>query len=258
MALSSALIIIFTFNELVALDAVECGKGMKVSNGGCEPCSDDYYNDQINRTPSCKPCKHCLSGGFVEERCTKVTDTKCQCYPGYALDRENFCVECADGYFSLGYGVPCKKWTDCKAAGEKVRGTKTSDAICNEQMESNVITIASTTNRSVPITRLTTHRPHEGAQTQMTHSTTSTTPQANDRGRAQPPNQINTGNYFGQALLIFGIAMLVVLTLVTCKLTVHPHLKRGPTSPLNDSCRPPVEESGDSSESFTIKLNPEP
>lgn len=80
----------------------------------------------------------------------------------------------------------------CKSAGENITGTVTSDVICNEDGQNK---------NASPVTRVTPHPPHEGAQTQMRLTTTTTsapgrlfTPGIN----SQPFSPSNPGNPFGK------------------------------------------------------------
>lgn len=91
----------------------------------------------------------------------------------------------------------------CKSQGVNTTGTQTMDNICNEESRSNTrVTTAPTSNKVVSrITRVTSHHPHEGAQTQkmLTGGTTSApghiiTPKT----KVQPFYPSNTGNHIGK------------------------------------------------------------
>ncbi|KAF3689963.1 hypothetical protein EXN66_Car005635 [Channa argus] len=71
----------------------------------------------------------------------------------------------------------------------------------------------------------------------------------------EPTPPSNTGNYIGLALLMFGIIGLLILTALTCKLHITPCVLRKTAVQTKDSCRRPVEESGNSLSS--LKLNTE-
>ncbi|XP_039655111.1 tumor necrosis factor receptor superfamily member 4 isoform X2 [Perca fluviatilis] len=242
----------------------------------CKPCT------------RCETAK----GSVVKENCTKVTNRKCQCRGKFVPSQSdssickcdigfglkdtgteiehciqyikemvfliihNFflpeCLMCDHGYFSTQINSPCEKWRECKS-GVKIPGTRTSDVICNPELNPNEITPPISNKNVSLITRLTTKHPLEGAQTQRMHSTTTTTTTTTTTAiPSRDPTQ-DTGNYIGMALLIFGIIGLLVLTALTCKLHITP---QPAVLPKNDSlCRRPVEESGDGSLS-SLKLYP--
>ncbi|XP_041812826.1 tumor necrosis factor receptor superfamily member 4 isoform X2 [Chelmon rostratus] len=254
MVLPKLLIFTLTLHGLlVNLDAVSCPKGQKVSRGGrgCEDCSDGYYQPVENYSRQCMACTRCdeRSGSVVKEKCTKESDTKCECRGEFVGSDSDYstckcdigfglslgeCSKCADGYFSTSIDSSCQKWKECKSAGVSINGTQTSDVICNKESQSNTyVTTATTSNKDVSlITRLISHRPHEGAQTQKTHTTTTTTsapgPTVTPKDKGQPSYPSNTGNHIGMVLLIFGIIGLLVLTAVTCRLHLTPHMERRP------------------------------
>ncbi|XP_044072324.1 tumor necrosis factor receptor superfamily member 5 isoform X2 [Siniperca chuatsi] len=242
MVLLKLLILTLTFYELIVdLDARTCPKGQRVTSGGddCENCPDKYYQSEENDSKYCQPCTKCdeQSGSVVKEKCTKETDTKCQCRGdfvsrdtdsstckcdiGFGL-KNGDCLKCEHGYFSTSINSNCQKWKDCKSAGVNITGTKTSDVICNDESRSfsSYVTTPPTSNKIVSlITHLTSHRPHEGTQTQKMHTTT-TTSAPGDRVIPNDKVPSDTGNHIGMALLIFGIVGLLVLTAVTCKLQI--------------------------------------
>ncbi|XP_023149779.1 tumor necrosis factor receptor superfamily member 4 [Amphiprion ocellaris] len=274
MVFLKVLLLILTFNELIVdLDAKICPKGFKATGDSCVACRKGYYQDEESNSIFCKPCTLCEDklGSMVEQECTPVTDRKCKCREGF-VSWENdpsickcksgfeskggkVCSECADGHFSHGT-KPCKRWKDCKSAGVKSNGTKTSDVICNDELKSNVPTAPPRTyTKIISVLRSTTHRPPEGAQTLKMQTTTiaAAPPLATLRGKEQPSN---TGNHIGIALLLLAIIGLVVLTIVTWRLNITPCWEKKTAVPKQDSfCGRPVEESGDDSSS-SLKLNP--
>uniref|UniRef100_A0A3Q1HUS5 TNFR-Cys domain-containing protein n=1 Tax=Acanthochromis polyacanthus TaxID=80966 RepID=A0A3Q1HUS5_9TELE len=250
----------------------ETNEGHGVVRGNCVACREHYYQDVERASVPCKPCTICAknTGSTIEQECTKMTDRKCKCREGFVSrekdhsickcnsgfeQKDGVCSECADGHFSYGTGA-CQRWKDCKTAGVKVEGTKTSDVICNDERNSNVPNPPPHTYTTVDsLSRLTAYRPSEGAPTQKMQTTTSTaaTPLATLRGKEQPSN---TGNHIGIALLMLGIIGLVALTALTCKLNITPCWVKKTAVPKQDSfCGRPVEESGDDSSS-SLKLNP--
>ncbi|TDH13885.1 hypothetical protein EPR50_G00038240 [Perca flavescens] len=283
MVLLKLLLTLMFYELIVDLDAQTCPKGQRIyrrrnsGNINCENCPNEYYQPVENHSQYCKPCTRCdtAKGSVVKENCTKMTNRKCQCRGqfvpsendssickcdiGFGL-KDKECLMCDQGYFSTQINSPCEKWRECKS-GVKIPGTRTSDVICNPELNPNDIT-PPTSNKNVSlIARLTTKHPLEGAQTQRMHTTTTTTTTTNTT--AAPPahtspsrdHPSDTGNYIdiGMALLIFGIIGLLVLTAVTCKLHITP---QPAVLPKNDSlCRRPVEESGDGSLS-SLKLYP--
>ncbi|XP_078104842.1 uncharacterized protein LOC144516971 isoform X2 [Sander vitreus] len=281
MSLLKLLIFTLTFYELIVdSDAQTCPKGQRLiyhrgnKKHGCDSCPDDSYQPEENHSQNCKPCTRCdhAKGSVVKENCTKVTNGKCQCRGkfvpsesdssickcdiGFGL-KNTECLMCDDGYFSTEINSPCEKWRECKS-GVKIPGNRTSNVICNPELNPNDIT-PSTSNKNVSlITRLTTKYPLEGAQTQRLHSTTTTTTTtttAATPAHTRPSRDpfLHTSNYIGMTVLIFGIIGLLVLTAVTCKLHITP---QPAVLPKNDSlCRRPVEESGDGSLS-SLKLYP--
>ncbi|KAM6927829.1 uncharacterized protein FYW49_004001 [Xenentodon cancila] len=137
----------------------------------------------------------------------------------------------------------------CKAAGVKTPGTSTSDVICNELKDGLQITEATTSKRITFLSNLTTRHPHEGSQ--ITHFTTTSTKPTKQGTKEQSSSH---GNYLGMFLLLFGIAGLLMLTAVTCKLFITPCYEKRSTH-YQKECRIPVEESG-SEESYKLNLEP--
>ncbi|XP_035005629.1 tumor necrosis factor receptor superfamily member 4 [Hippoglossus stenolepis] len=281
MVLIKLLIFTLTFYQLIVdLDAITCPKGHKVkrisssSSGDCEVCPDGSFQPEENNSLLCRACTNCEKnrGSVVKQKCTKETDTKCECRGnfvawdktsstckcdiGFELRHEE-CFKCKEAHFSHRINSPvCREWKKCES-GEKIGGTKTSDVICNELR----INSTSYTTRTPP------KHPPEGTHTQnmltttMTTTTTTTAPPGHKvtpkpNGKIEPSPNSNTGNHIGTGLIILGIIGLLLLTAVTCKLHNAPCVQRKPV-PTNDSlCRRPVEESGDSSQSSSLKLNP--
>ncbi|KAF1383015.1 hypothetical protein PFLUV_G00149840 [Perca fluviatilis] len=93
-------------------------------------------------------------GSVVKENCTKVKNSQCQCRGrfvpsksdssickcdiGFGLE-DTECLMCNHGYFSTQTNSPCEKWRGCKS-GVKIPGTRTSDVICNPELNPNDIT----------------------------------------------------------------------------------------------------------------------
>ncbi|XP_075967248.1 uncharacterized protein LOC142970713 [Anarhichas minor] len=243
-------LLIFTlifYKFIVDLDARRfCPKGHRVGKIGCEKCPNEGFQPDTNDAQHCKPCTKCdvESGSDVKEKCTRETNTKCQCRGEFVpWESDSSSCKCTDGYFRV--NSHCQKWKECKC-GVKNNGTKSSDTICSEgcsDASNNYVTTPPTSNKMVSlITRSTSRHPHERAHTQRMHTRTTTT--------AAPGHTAYIGT--GMALLILGIIGLLVLTAVTCKLHITPQ----PAAPKKDSlCRRPVEESGEGSLS-SLKLIP--
>lgn len=222
---------------------------------------------------SCRVCTRCeeATGSEVVEVCTTTTNTKCRCRagfvprdtsdsstckcdPGFGLNNRA-CVKCEDGYFSRSTNSPCQKWKECKSAGVKINGTKTSDVICHEESKTNTHTTTDPTSKSVVslISRVTSHRPHEGDQTQKTLTTTTTSATGHSITPGKVPS--NKGNHFG-VLIAFAIVAVVALLSLTFKLYAHPHTREPSEQQKRESLCQPVMEIGDSSRS-SFKLNPD-
>lgn len=92
-------------------------------------------------------------------------------------------------------------YSRCKSAGVKINGTKTSDVICYEESKTNTHTTTDPTSKSVVslISRVTSHRPHEGVQTQKTLTTTTTSATGHSITSGKVPS--NKGNHFGKAFV---------------------------------------------------------
>ncbi|XP_022602551.1 tumor necrosis factor receptor superfamily member 4-like isoform X2 [Seriola dumerili] len=281
MVLLKFLILTLTFYELfVNLEAGTCPKGHSLSRkADCKICPDGYYQPEENDSLSCRPCTMCEEhrGSAIEQKCTKETDTKCQCREGFVpwgSDSSTCkcdigfgltngkCSKCEVGFFSKSINSPCQKWKECKS-GEKIPGTSSSDVICIELKSNPDIT-------TPDITFLPSHSPHEETQAQNLHTTTTTTTStttttalpghtlSTKKNRDMQPPPSNTGSHIGLAVLMFGIVGLLVLTAVTCKLHITPCVQRKPAVQTKDSlCRRPIEEIGDGSQS-SLKQNPEP
>nr|XP_057908866.1 tumor necrosis factor receptor superfamily member 4 [Doryrhamphus excisus] len=208
------------------------------------------------------------SGSEVKEKCTKETDTKCQCRGGFSpLEsdsstcecavgfglRQGECSQCEHGFFSRRPNSRCFKWKEC-TSGVNVSGSSTSDVLCNSEPQTSNATAS-------VITTLKPQRPHEGAQSpDNTHLNTTiataehhVTPEDKVQP-AQPSN--NNSQHIGIPFLIFGIVGLLVLTALTCKMHLTPCVRRQPAVRRDSLCRRPVEESGDGRPSF-LKLNTE-
>ncbi|XP_030586058.1 tumor necrosis factor receptor superfamily member 4 [Archocentrus centrarchus] len=269
MILLKLLILSLTFNPH---EMSTCPKGKKLSRDGarCEDCPREYYQDKEGISKYCKPCTKCDRGSTIKEECTKLTNTKCKCKDnftpwdddystckcdkGYGLTKGGKCEKCQEGFFTSESDTQCKKWKECKS-GVNISGTVTSDVTCNEP-DSNSYPTTLTTSRIIAcITSSTTQPPHGGAHTPSKKTTTATTtPQVVTSTKNTAPS-IYTGNHIGMALIIFGIAGLLVLTVVTCKLHITDCWHRQKTVQPGDSlCSKPVEESCDGSQ-FPLKSN---
>ncbi|XP_036956806.1 tumor necrosis factor receptor superfamily member 4 isoform X2 [Acanthopagrus latus] len=245
---------------------------MQSSGPKCAPCHKGTYQPYENESQSCKPCTKCngKSGSVAIQNCTKDTNTKCQCRGNFTpLDKSDNstckcdigfelksgeCSECEVGYFSTSIDSTCRKWRECKSGVHKA-GTKISDAICkNESNDDTYVSASPTPNNIVtPVIRFTSDRPHEGAQTQKIHTTTTTSAPQHffTQSPVQPPT---AGSHIGM-ILILGIVLLLVLTAVACKQHTIPK-ERPQQEQKNESlCRKPVEESGHSSKAL-LKQNP--
>ncbi|XP_029908119.1 tumor necrosis factor receptor superfamily member 4 [Myripristis murdjan] len=279
------LILIFILSPI--LDAsVRCPEGHRVSRGQnkCESCPHDQYQDEENLTNNCRPCTRCNPerGSEEELRCLKTRDTKCRCRQGFIPFAKDFtickcnrgfglikkgnipeCRECEDGFFNKDVSdLPCRKWAECKT-GVKVNGTKTSDVICNvKSSSSSPVMVPTTTNkRDTLSTHYTSRPPNVNKPSQVsppTSSTTSTPLLSVITKTTRRPFTPTTDNSGMSVLFAFGIVGLLILVTVTCKLNIIPCIQsykkqKGRRSELVSR---PVEESGDSSNSSLVKLNP--
>ncbi|XP_073323759.1 uncharacterized protein [Pagrus major] len=163
------------------------------------------------------------------------------------------CSECEAGYFSTSIDSTCRKWRECKSGVQK-NGTKISDVICKDESKSDTYVSATPTPHNIvpAVKRFTSDRPHEGAQTQKIHTTT-TTSAPRHMTPVPPPT---TGSQIGVILIIgMGLVLLLVLTAVACKQHAIPKERQQPEQKSESLCRKPVEESGDSNEAL-FKQNP--
>nr|XP_020453764.1 tumor necrosis factor receptor superfamily member 4-like [Monopterus albus] len=266
MVLLKLLIFTLTFyNLIVDLEARICPKGQRVTDdgAGCITCPDRFYQPEENDSQMCKPCTKCdpKHGSIVKQACTKETNTKCQCRgefvvwdndystckcsKGFGLHNKE-CSKCEDGYFNDEIDKPCRKWKECKL-GVNITGTKVSDVICNTFKNNPDITTPYTT-------RSTFAHSQEETQTQATRTTTTKGPAVTTVKKVETTTFSNTGNHIGVAILIFGIAGLLILTAVTCKLHIRPCMKKKTAVQKDSLCRRPVEESGSGCLS-SLKLN---
>ncbi|TKS71308.1 Tumor necrosis factor receptor superfamily member 4 OX40 antigen OX40L receptor [Collichthys lucidus] len=246
----------------VSLSYRDIAKKFKVSghrvgpHGRCDTCHEGTYQITNNYSGRCQgTCTKCdeQSGSFTIKKCTKENNAECQCRSGFVPSDSDYstcrcdrgfglsinngrkeCSKCEHGYFNARINSPCKKWKECKSVGTP--GTTTSDVICNNTY---AITHPTPTKTISIIKLLTSHRPQDGTENQKMHSTTTTTATttksssasghpATPNDKVQPSYPSTTGNYIGMALLIFGIAGLLVLTAVTCKLHITPYLEKHP------------------------------
>ncbi|XP_062259730.1 tumor necrosis factor receptor superfamily member 4 [Platichthys flesus] len=277
MVLIKLLIFTLTFSQLIVdLDAIKCPKGQKVKSSSseeCDVCRDGTFNSGETESLRCNPCTKCRQnwGSSMKQECTKETDTKCECRAefvawdsssshcycaiGFGLI-DGVCSKCKHGHFSNKNNSPCREWKKCES-GVKTDGNGTSDVTCNERR----------INTTSYTTRTPTKQPREGAHTQnmlattMNTTTTTTAPPGpkvtpKPKRKIEPSPDSSTGHHIGMVLILLGIVGLLLLTAVTCKLHNAPCVQRKP-GPTNDSlCRRPVEESGDSSPSTSLKLIP--
>ncbi|XP_047438141.1 tumor necrosis factor receptor superfamily member 4 isoform X2 [Mugil cephalus] len=224
----------------------------------------------VANPPQCSLCTSCEAetGSFIEQKCTKTTDTICRCREGFVKwDNDSStckcikgkgikgkdsshleCLKCEEGYFNGIINSKCEKWKSCDSAGVKVNGTDTTDVICHSSVSKTP-----TSTKSVP-QKHTTHRPRLEVTTQ--HTTTAALQKLTSSAKVPASVSSDTGSYIGIGLVIFGIAGLLVLTALTCKMHVTLYWKKKPTGQkMNSICRTPVEEIGDVSDS-SAKLNP--
>ncbi|XP_071751357.1 uncharacterized protein LOC139908531 [Centroberyx gerrardi] len=283
------LICAFTFSEPLRVlgDNIKCPEGQRVSRTKwrmCEPCPDDQYQPVENDSQECLACTQCdeETGSEVESTCSKIRDTKCRCRPGFVnwendpasckcdkgsglqnTGRSSECHKCEDGFFSNNIDLSCRKWKECKS-GVKYNGTKISDVVCSDELSRTTPDAASPTTKSASLsTHYMSRAPDVKTQTQELpqHRPTAFIPglvvPTEDTGRPFTPNTPNNNEV--SLLLAFGIVGLLILTMVTCKLNIIPCIQscKKPAVKAQESvCRRPVEESGDSSRSSLVKLNP--
>ncbi|XP_061639550.1 tumor necrosis factor receptor superfamily member 21 isoform X1 [Phyllopteryx taeniolatus] len=265
-----------TFNKFVAdLDLFSCPKGQLIKMHGasqkyCAACPEGYHQPGENYSKQCKPCTKCneVSGSEVTEKCTKETDTKCQCREGFVPVepdsatcecsvgfglRRGECSKCEDGSFNRRPDTPCIKWKACKS-GVNISGNSTSDVICNGEPKRHPHG-SPTSNRTVSVNT----PPHERAQSHnsihadATTTTTTTTTAVHkmlSRDKVEPaPLSTTTNFHIGLAFLIFGIVALLILSAVTCKVHVTTFVRRWSGVQRDLLYRRPVEESGDGTRS---------
>ncbi|XP_036067937.1 tumor necrosis factor receptor superfamily member 4 isoform X2 [Oryzias melastigma] len=222
----------------------------------------------------CKPCLNCdtVSGSFVLEKCTNLRNAKCgcregfhrvpldfsicRCGKGFGLTKNGdvaMCSKCPPGYFNKDYDKPCQKMTDCKDKRVKVPGSTTSDVICKEKSHPPVASTSAST-KAAPLTLV---NPHQEQKVTQKPLITTTTPQPNEP-KGKPPPNTSSESHFGLGLLMIGIAGLLLLTAVTCKLHFTPFWKKKRTPHMEEDtfCKP-VKESGDGIHS-SLHLNPQP
>ncbi|XP_059184859.1 tumor necrosis factor receptor superfamily member 4 [Centropristis striata] len=295
MDLLKLLLFTLTFYEpIVALAALICPKGHRVSGSTCSSCPDGFYQPEESDSQHCKACSKCNTqrGSYVVQKCTKETDTVCKCHEGfvrsardpttcrcdkgsgltvegterdhtplhsiYVKERKNQkCSECPKGYFSTTINSPCRKWKTC-AAGVSKSGSTTSDVVCNELRSNPDITTPSTSNGVVSLlVRITSARPHEAAHSQTLQTTTSTTTAAPLHTAATKAARNPPSSDTGTYIGTGMTLFGIIGLLVLAAVTCKLHIR--PTTqlalPNNDSlCRRPVEESGSDSQS-SLKLN---
>ncbi|KAM4612564.1 uncharacterized protein ACJ7VT_010828 [Polymixia lowei] len=257
-----ALLCSFTFYGLI--DVVD-------ANG----CPKAQY--KLTENGSCKPCTNCneKSGSEVAEKCSTMSNTKCQCRQGFIQREANSatckcnaghilkrtgnlleCHECPHGHFTSKKST-CVKWKECKTSGVKVNGTKNSDAICNEDLDSR--TPAATLPKSNKSASSTTHYTTRYMSHNMDHTKGLHQLRTTDHSNVSPSSP-KTDNMIMSFVLAFGIVGLLILITVTCKWILIPSIKsyeKPAAKPKDPECRSPVEESGDSSCSSLVKPNPE-
>ncbi|XP_056131457.1 tumor necrosis factor receptor superfamily member 4 [Lampris incognitus] len=258
----------------------KCAEGQVKNGGRCEDCPDGKYASEPDST-ICEMCTRCFkkSGSEYETHCSKTSDAKCRCRKGFVRRESNSatckcdigsgldntgalpeCRECEDGFFSDKKDSPCIPWKKCETSGVKVKGTKTSDAICNDKRDRTTTTArppSNNDNPSLPTGHHMSHPPGMESQTPGSprHGTTAKAGTTKDAGQSVRPK---SGNKIELILILtFGIVGVIILTYVTCKLNTLPCMRSycWPGVKLNNSvCRRPVEESGDSSLSSPLQV----
>ncbi|XP_019716704.1 tumor necrosis factor receptor superfamily member 4 [Hippocampus comes] len=268
MVLLRVLLLSLTFNKFLAdSDTFSCpeGKLIKMHGGSqkyCAACPEGYHQPTKNYSKQCKACTKCNeeSGSEVTEKCTKKTDTKCQCRKGFVPVEPDSatcecgigfglhygeCSKCEDGFFNRHPNSPCIKWKECKS-GVNTRGSSTSDVICNADSHNSP-----TSNHTVSVITPQHEWDQSHDSTQHETTTTITTTAVYDVpswNQVQPtPPSNSTSHHIGIAFVILGIVALLVLTAAACKVGITTCVRsRMAVKSTGDSLyRRPVEEIGD-------------
>ena len=70
--------------------------------GYCVRCKARTFQDKETNSTQCIDCRHtCGQNKRMIKDCTSLTDTECQCYDGYFLDKYDTCAphrECPPGH----------------------------------------------------------------------------------------------------------------------------------------------------------------
>ncbi|KAF0034834.1 hypothetical protein F2P81_012592 [Scophthalmus maximus] len=106
MVLINLLFFLLTFYQLIGdLDATLCpkGQGEKRINGHsiCEVCTDEHYRPEKNKSPDCSQCTKCdgKRWSHIKQKCTKETDTICQCRGDFVpLELDSSTCKCDIGF----------------------------------------------------------------------------------------------------------------------------------------------------------------
>uniref|UniRef100_A0A4W5P3I1 Si:ch73-361p23.3 n=1 Tax=Hucho hucho TaxID=62062 RepID=A0A4W5P3I1_9TELE len=253
----------------------ECKKGemINIRNGRlCDPCRENHYQAVPNRSQKCELCTSCRENSELISKCTKTSNTICQCRTGFirrdvessickcdegsGVDTSGLiCRECKNGSFTTKMDSKCVKWRECRS-GVRIPGNATSDVICNDNSEPEGKTLPSTHTTSPSGSIQTFSKSLIQSQRSSPHPDVPTLAPAPTIKVTKSP-KFSTAD-FGQVMTLMGTVLLLtfLLTTVTCKLVIIPCIKNHKKPAVRtsqDSCRRPVEESGDSSFSSLVK-----
>ncbi|XP_055515188.1 tumor necrosis factor receptor superfamily member 5-like isoform X2 [Leucoraja erinacea] len=156
----------------------------------CESCISGTFSASWNIYGYCPLCKTCseANGLQIEMECTKKSQVKCTCRPGYALNAapptdtekcfkicnegeqvkrgdSNACEPCLPGFYSNKKGTKsCKAWTRCTDDQRYLikNGSQTEDAVCSSSEPRQTTTSkrrppSTETTPSTTLLRITTH-----------------------------------------------------------------------------------------------------
>ncbi|XP_061688325.1 tumor necrosis factor receptor superfamily member 4 [Syngnathoides biaculeatus] len=267
------LLLSLIFNTFVAdSDQFSCPKGQRIvmrggSEKSCAVCPEGYHQPGENKSKQCKPCTKCnqASGSEVMAKCTKETDTKCQCREGFVPVesgsvtckcsvgfglRRGECSKCEDGSFNRRANAPCIKWKECKS-GVNVSGSSTSDVVCNGEPKRRPHSSPRTVTVNTP--------PDEKARSRLNAdadvaATTAASREVPSNAKVEPVRPLTaTRFHVGMAFLILGIVAALILSAAACTRRVTRCVRRRGLMPRDLPYRRPVEESGDGIRS---NLNP--
>ncbi|XP_046881089.1 tumor necrosis factor receptor superfamily member 9 isoform X2 [Hypomesus transpacificus] len=264
--ISALVTLICSFNVPGLCVAGECGKGQMIDpKKGCADCTEKTFQPTPNDSQFCKACTLCNNKHWSVEvkKCTRIMDTTCECQDGFVPTNDKssackcekgsgvnhvkgqpICRKCENGFFTSEKDNYCVEWKKC-SSGVRVNGSKTSDVVCNNNSEIQEFRIPPTAPPS-PLTIQT--RFSERPPLELTSPTFISTPSKNENGTL--PSTLS---------LIFGLTLLV-LVFLTYKFTITPCVesyKLPIVKTAQDSCRRPVEESGDSNLSSLVKSGAE-